>query len=142
MTSRVFAVVLVLAALALGSVTHAQTVQHPPPGSAERRAILDTVRPLLEQQVGPPVEFVVNDIRIVGQFAFVAVEPQRPGGGRIDYSHLTRGDDADFFDGLRTEAILTRRDGRWLVAHYGIGSTDVWYVAYCDSYPRALIPMC
>ncbi len=142
MKNSIVAAAILSVALGSWSIAQAQSVQHPAPGSAERRAILDTVRPLLEQQVGPPVEFVVSEIRVLGQFAFVAVEPQRPGGGRIDYSHLTRGDDADFFDGLRTEAILTRRNGRWLVAHYGIGSTDVWYVAYCDSYPRGLIPMC
>jgi len=116
----------------------AQAVHSPAPGTPERSSILDAIRPLIVAQVGPPVEFVVNDIRLVGRFAFVAVEPQRPGGGRIDYTHLDDG----MMDGLRTEAILVKRNGRWLVVHHGIGTTDVWYVGFCNDYPRGLIPHC
>lgn len=119
-------------------LAHAQALHSPAPGSSERRAILDAVRPVVVAQVGPPVEFVVNDIRVVGRYAFVVVEPQRPGGGRIDYSHLDDG----LMDGLRTEAILVNRSGRWLVAHHATGATDVWYLGYCGDYPRGLIPGC
>jgi hypothetical protein len=117
---------------------NAQAFQSPPPGSPERRAILDAVRPVVVAQVGPPVEFVVEDIRVLGSYAFVVVEPQRPGGGQIDYSHLDDG----LMDGLRTEAILVNRNGRWLVAHHGTGATDVWYLGFCGEYPRGLIPGC
>ncbi len=120
------------------SHAHAQALHSPAPGSSERRAILDAVRPVVIAQVGPPVEFVVNDIRVVGGYAFVVVEPQRPGGGRIDYSHLDDG----LMDGLRTEAILVNRNGRWLVAPHRTGATDVWYLGYCGDYPRGLIPGC
>lgn len=130
-----------LLALLLFATPHgvrAQALHSPAPGSSERRAILDAVRPVVVAQVGPPVEFVVNDIRVVGLFAFVVVEPQRPGGGSIDYSHLDDG----LMDGLRTEAILVNRNGRWLVAHHGTGATDVWYLGFCGDYPRGLIPGC
>lgn len=128
-----------LAAMLLAPLpAFAQSVSSPAPGTSERRAILDAVRPLVIAQVGPPVEFVVSDIRVSGRFAFVAVEPQRPGGGEIDDSHL----DSDMRDGLHTEAILVNRNGRWLVVEHGIGSTDVWYVGFCNDYPRGLIPHC
>lgn len=128
-----------LAAMLLAPLpAFAQSVSSPAPGTSERRAILDAVRPLVIAQVGPPVEFVVNDIRVVSSYAFVAVEPQRPGGGRIDYSHLDDG----MMDGLRTEAILVKRNGRWLVTQHATGATDVWYLGYCGEYPRGLIPGC
>jgi len=38
-------------------------------------------------------------------------------------------------DGLRVDAALQRRNGRWEVVDYGIGATDVWY---CDVGPRTL----
>lgn len=133
---------ILTAALALCAASaSAQTVQRPGPGTAERKAILDAVRPIVEAQVGPPVEFVVSDIRVAGAHAFVILQPQRPGGGRIDYSHLDRASDG-MMDGLRTEALLTRRNGRWLVTEHAIGATDVWYVALCGRYPRGLIPSC
>lgn len=134
--------ILAAAALLLaGSPADAQTVQRPAPGTAERKAVLDAVRPIVEAQVGPPVEFVVKDIRVAGVHAFVIVEPQRPGGGRIDYSHMDRASEG-LMDGLRTEALLTRRNGRWLVTEHAIGATDVWYVGLCGRYPRGLIPSC
>ena len=125
---------------ALGSVdpSVAQQISHPQPGSSERRDLMDAIRPLVVARVGSPVEFVVNDIRIVDDHAFVAVEPQRPGGQAIDFAHFDDGT----LDGLHTEAILVRRNGRWQVISHSIGSSDVWYVAYCDAYPRGLIPTC
>ena len=118
--------------------SEAQQVHEPQPGSAERRALMDAIRPLVVAQVGPPVEFVVREIRVVEQYAFVAVEPQRPGGRPIDFTHLDDG----MMDGLHTEAVLINRSGRWLVVTHSIGSTDVWYVALCGDYPRGLIPHC
>src|SRR5690242_9703667 len=37
----------------------------PAPGSAQRRAILDALRPSIEAQIGPNIEFVVREIRVV-----------------------------------------------------------------------------
>ena len=105
------------------------------PGPAERRAILDALRPVVERELGGPVEFVVTQIRVVQPNAFVIVTPQRPGGGVIKQPHAE-------MDGVRTEAILTRRDGRWTVTHHGIGATDVWYAGEVDNYPVGLIPAC
>ena len=38
-------------------------------------------------------------------------------------------------DGLRVDAVLRKRGGRWLVVEHAIGATDVWY---CDVGPRSL----
>lgn len=105
------------------------------PGPTERRAILDALRPVVVRELGGPVEFVVTQIRVIEPYAFVVVTPQRPGGGVI----ATPGEE---MDGVRTEAILTRRKGRWSVTHHGIGATDVWYADETRSYPSGLIPGC
>ncbi len=137
MGTRLRAGLLAVLLFATPHGVRAQSLHSPAPGSSERRAILDAIRPLVVAQVGPPVEFVVNDIRVVGGYAFVAVEPQRPGGRVIDDSHI----DDEMRDGLHTEAILIFRNGRWLVDQYAVGSTDVWYDGMCH-YPRGLIPGC
>lgn len=105
------------------------------PGPAERRAILAALRPVVERELGGPVEFVVTQIRVVGPHAFVIVTPRRPGGGAI------AAPDPEM-DGVRTEAIFTKRDGRWSVAAHGIGATDVWYAGEIENYPAGLIAAC
>jgi hypothetical protein len=121
----------------LAGAAVAQAVHAPAAGSAERRALMDAVRPVVQAKVGGSVEFVVNHIAVGGDHAFVMLEPQRPGGGAIDY----RGEDAEFMDGLHTEALLARRGGRWVVEDHAIGSTDAWYLSLCDRYAR-LVPTC
>jgi hypothetical protein len=105
------------------------------PRPAGRRAILDALRPVVVRELGGPVEFVVTQIRVIEPYAFVIVTPQRPGGGVIATPD-------ENMDGVRTEAILTRRDGRWSVTHHGIGATDVWYAGETYNYPAGLIPAC
>lgn len=110
----------------------AQSFHTPPPGSAERRAVLDAVRPHVEGELGAPVEFVVQQLRVGGGWAFVQAVPQRPGGRAIQQPHPD-------MDGVRTEAVL-RRDGRnWIVVGWAVGATDVWYLEYCGSVPRGLL---
>jgi len=121
-----------LAFLIAASPVAAQTYASPPPGSPERKAILDALRPKIEARLGKPVEFVVEEIRVGGGWAFVRVMPQRPGGGEI------RNPNEDM-DGVHTEAFLRREGGRWVVKEYGIGSTDVWWLSMCDSTPKGLI---
>ena len=96
------------------------------PGSAQRRAILDALRPAIEQRLGPDIEFVVRDIRVDGRWAFVNADPQRRGGGRIDGRHYF-GEDFDNMDGLAVTALLEFREGRWFLMDHSIGATDAWY---------------
>lgn len=123
--------------LSIAGAALAQAVTHPAAGSPERRALMDAVRPVVQAKVGGSVQFVVNHIAVSGAHAFVMLEPQRPGGAEIVY----RGEDAEFMDGLHTEALLTRRNGRWTVEDHAIGSTDAWYLILCDRY-ASLVPNC
>ena len=100
----------------------------------ERKAVLDALRPAIEKKLGPNVEFVVQVIRVESGWAFVMADPQRKGGKPIDGWRIF-GEHFDNMDGLRLEAILRKKGGRWKVVDYGIGATDVWY---CDVGPRKL----
>lgn len=55
----------------------------PARGSAERRALMDAMRPQAELIFGPPVEFVASRLRVADDIAFASVVAQRPGGGTI-----------------------------------------------------------
>ena len=107
------------------------------PDSPQRRAILDALRPAVEAQIGPDVEFVVRRIRVMRGWAFVMAEPQRRGGGAIDGHHYF-----PYFDemgGLTVTAVLRFRNGRWTLVEQAIGATDVWF---CDMGPPGLTPHC
>src|SRR5680860_882548 len=77
----------------------------PARGTPERAAILDSLRPAIEAQLNPPVEFVVRTMNVSGGWAFVTVDPRRPGGGKIALN-TTRISDPSFLDGLTTYALL------------------------------------
>ena len=101
---------------------------------AERKAVLDALRPAVEARLGPNVEFVIAHLRIEDGWAFVIADPQRKGGKPID-GWAIFGEHFDNMDGLRTEAILRKTKGRWRIVDWGIGATDVWY---CDVGPKKL----
>ena len=104
------------------------------PAPSQRKAVLDALRPAVETKLGPNVEFVVQVIRVENGWAFVMADPQRKGGKLIDGRRIF-GEDFENMDGLRVDAVLQMKSGRWKVVDYGIGATDVWY---CDVGPRKL----
>ncbi|MFM6854521.1 MAG: hypothetical protein ACKOUM_10630, partial [Sphingopyxis sp.] len=96
----------------------------PARGTAQRTAILDALRPRVEQELGRPVEFVVTCLRVNNGWAFANVQPRQRGGRAIDPRILR---DWRERDGLTTTALLRFRNGRWVVQDHAIGATDVWY---------------
>ena len=111
-------------------------VASPARGTPLRAAILDAVRPMVEAEVGPPVEFVVNDMRVLGEWAFVSLTPRRPGGGAIEYVY-TRYQTAwenDMF-GYTVSALLRLTPKGWLVYQYDFGATDVPWIGWWNYYP-------
>jgi hypothetical protein len=101
--------------------------------ASERSAVLNALRPTVEAKIGRDVEFVVQVIRVEKGWAFVMADPQRKGGKPIDGHRYF--DDFDNMDGLRVDAVLQKRGGRWRVVDHAFGATDVWY---CDVGPRKL----
>jgi hypothetical protein len=126
------AVLLTLA----GAVSVSAQVVSPPRGSPQRAAVLDAVRPMVEAELGKPVEFVVNEMRLLGEWAFVTLTPQRPGGGKIEYAYTRyqRPVDDDMFGGI-VAALLRQTPRGWLVYQYDLGATDVVWLEWKDFYP-------
>jgi len=122
-------------ALLIPALAFAQA-ETPPKGSALRAAVLDGLRPMVEAEVGTPVEFVVNDMRVLGEWAFVIATPQRPGGGPIPYvyTRYQAAVDAGAFDDQAT-ALLRETPTGWLVYEYNLGATDVVWTAWGSRYP-------
>lgn len=114
----------------------AAQVTTPPPGSTVRTELLDAVRGITEAELGAPVEFVVNTMRVLGEWAFVELHPQRPGGGPIYYTY-TRYQaawDAGALDET-AQALLRETPAGWLVYEYLFGATDVAWLRWAESYP-------
>ncbi len=113
--------------LFLTTAAHAQPVQEPARGTAERSAILNAIRPLAEAHFGAPVEFVVSWLRAGGGWAFAGVAPQRPGGAPIDLRTTVYASEADYMDGLQTYVLLRYQYDRWNVVDFAVGPTDVFW---------------
>lgn len=107
-----------------------QNWSEPPRGSAERRALMDAIRPEAERIFGSPVEFVVLSLRTSGEVAFAMVVAQRPGGGAIDIA-ATPGWRSGYFmpdaDWTGGQALLTRTASGWVPYQIVFGATDVWW---------------
>lgn len=104
---------------------------------AERRAILDALRPPIERTLRGPVEFVVRRIGVRDGWALVIADPQRPGGGAIEGSRYFSADDWEVMDGLTVNGVLRFSGGRWRLVDHAVGPTDVWYCGV-EGPPRAL----
>ena len=61
-------------------------VTTPGPGSPERAAIMNALRPRYEEVFGPPIVFKVETIRVAAGFGFVVVHPQRANGAPVEQS--------------------------------------------------------
>lgn len=98
----------------------------PPPGSAERAAIMDAVRGPVEQELGQPIIFAVKTLRVTNDWVFLHAVPQRPDGSPVDYATTSYGEaqqDGSFDD--QVAALLARDGSGWRVVTYAIGFTDV-----------------
>ncbi|WP_439530799.1 hypothetical protein [Pannonibacter sp.] len=114
----------------------------PPRGSAERAAINDAVRPMMEARLGAPVEFVVERMQVANGWAFVILLPQRPGGKAIDLSQTMLADLAEISGDASLYALLREANGRWNIIDFAIGPTDAfWYgQPLYEQLPAGLVP--
>ncbi len=113
----------------------AQTAHTPQPGSAERRTIMNLLRPVSERELGQKVIFRVQHLRVIGEWALARVVPLRPDGSEIDYSKTKyrEANEEGAFDG-EAEALLRRTDGGWKLLEWRFGATDtevtIWFEKY------------
>ncbi len=126
------ALVIIIAAAGAASAQEART---PAPGSAERKAVADALRAPVEKELKQKVVFKIDHLKVSGDWAFLRGVPQRPGGGRVDYSttaYQQRIEDGVFDDWIC--ALLRKREGKWQVVKYVIGATDVVYEGWDAEY--------
>ena len=116
-----------LLALAFCTAAAAAAAQMTPPrGSPLRAELMDTLRPTVMAEIGGPIEFAVTDLRVIGQWAYAHVRPQRPGGAPIDWNRTKYRQDMAL--GMMSDGVmaLLHHDGaRWRIAEYVIGPSDV-----------------
>ena len=126
------ALFIIVAAAGAASAQEARTPAH---GSAERKAIADALRAPVEKELRQKVVFKIDHLKVSGEWAFLRGVPQRPGGGKVDYS-ITRYKQA-IEDGVFDDwicALLRRKAGKWQVVKYVIGATDVAYEGWDEEY--------
>jgi hypothetical protein len=120
---------------------------HPGPGTAERKAILDGLRPAVERDLHQKVVFEVQNLNVLDGFAFLVGIPRSASVGKIDYSRtryateledglLDGGHDAQIF------ALLKLNGANWMVLTFVIGTTDVAYADWWRRFraPKAIFP--
>jgi hypothetical protein len=131
---RLFLPALVIIVAVAGAAS-AQEGHTPAPGSAERKAIADALRAPVEKELRQKVVFKIDHLKASGDWAFLRGVPQRPGGGRVDYSatpYRQRIEDGVFDNWIC--ALLRKRAGKWQVVKYVIGATDVVYEGWDEEY--------
>ncbi len=116
-------------------------VYTPPAGSPERVALMDTLRPTISATLRQPVIFVVDHLRVQGDWAFFHGKPRRPNGGKIDYAKTKYREEfkAGMFEDI-VYALFQRADRGWRVVTWGIGNTDVPWGGFWKEYraPKAI----
>lgn len=114
----------------------------PASGTAERKAILDTLRVPVEKELNQSVVFVIDTLKVEDDFAFVLGQTVQPSGAPIDYSktpYLQAVQAGAFSD----EAMgLLHWNGGWKVLIYNVGATDVAWLDWGQQYgaPQAIFP--
>lgn len=107
-----------------------------PVGDPLRRTLLDALRAPVEAELDQPVLFVVDQLKVQGDWAFYAGEVQAPGGRPIDFARAGYAEaiKEGFFDGPATYGLLRRQGGRWTTVVHVIGPTDVAWLGWHDEY--------
>ncbi len=101
----------------------------PAPGSPERKAIMDGVRPAFEQLFGAPVEFQVRALHVADGFAWATLHPQRPGGKAISEQdwNAAVGECEQNRETASAQLWLRQRNSQWTIgwgSPTGVCATD------------------
>lgn len=126
MASRVCWGRALLLAFVLQLPTAATRAEPYTPQGVERKAILDTLREPVSQQLQQAVEFVVSRIVVSGNWAFVIATPQRFGGGPIAWQRtVCKGHVSHLVGGL-----MQRQGSGWFMQALALCPTDVAWVTW------------
>ncbi|MBE1160898.1 hypothetical protein [Dyella acidiphila] len=130
---------ILLAILLVPAVTGEVCAQTAPPASAvassERLGVLEVAGNSAQTQLGKPVHFEVQRLRVLGDWAFLHARMQGPNGQPISYAG-TRYEDASRHGqkSANYDALLQRKQGQWSVQAEAIGATDVPWTDWSHRY--------
>lgn len=140
------ALVLAVAVLAVACSPPAPKSEAPPgePGipaaeapNPQRDAMTAALAPRVEAEIGQPVAFTVNVMRVQNDWGWLVAQPWTPDGTQIDWSqtrYAQRATDGVLDGGGTTYALLKRENGQWRVVDVAIGPTDVAYADWAERY--------
>lgn len=130
---RLFCVVLALSlctfAGAKPQATFPNGTTAPAPGSAERKAILDVLRPPISKEYGQTVVFYDVTLRVKNGWAYVSAYARDRRGKKMNRF-------ASFID-PSTEALLQEKAGKWRVSSWGIATDASPLGEMRHKFPRA-----
>ena len=138
-----FPLLVALQLMSPAAATAADCPYTPAPGSAERKAIMDSLRKPVVKELGQRVVFVVSQLKVCRNWAFLEATPQRPDGQSVDWAvGVYANAVADDMCGGYIHALLVKKGGRWRVREHVICATDVPWVAWPENFgaPTALFP--
>jgi len=121
----------------------AQAVSHPEKGSPERTELLDTLRGPVEAELKQKIVFVVHDLNVQGNWAFLNGSLQTPSGGRPNFK-ITKYRQAEEYGAMSgdVQALFKKTGGKWKTVEKAIGCTDVCYVDWWRRFkaPKVIFP--
>jgi hypothetical protein len=141
------AMITLIAALAAFSMLEYASAQEcpyePPAGSAERKAIMDTVREPVVGELKQQVIFLAKKLAVCRDWAFLEAKPRQPDGSPLDWSTTPYSEAyAEGMCGGYVHALLVKDKGNWRVRVYEICASDVPWVTWAEEYgaPPELFP--
>ena len=134
-----FLLVLVTSCRALGQVPYT-----PQPGSSERKAILDAIRPQIEKVLKKKVLFKVTHMKVLYGWAFTHGIVLQPNGKPFDFKGTPHYE--EWKDGVFSDSYcgLVRKFGKkWKAKIALVGMSDVPWVDWDKEYkaPRAVFDL-
>ena len=95
----------------------------------ERTEILNLARKDIYAQFDQEVVFVVNHLKVCGNYAWFEGTVQRKDGSPMEFP-----DEA--YDCCHAEGLFLRKNGHWTIVEFGAFSTDCWYCGIHMRYPN------
>jgi hypothetical protein len=129
------AIALFASMVLLGPAAADQRYATPPPGSAERSAVLDAARVPVEKDLGQPIVFQVKTLRVTAEWAFLYGIPKRADGKPMDHSksiYARLADDGTFSG--EAAVLLAREEAGWRLVTYSVGFTDVVWDSWDEEF--------
>ncbi|WP_204113878.1 hypothetical protein [Shimia biformata] len=132
----------------IGGDVSAQDWHEPQRGTETRKDLMDAMRAHAEWQLGAPIQFVVEDLRVAGDIAYAALVAQRPGGGAIDLAATPAAAqgrlDPEFLDGTWYNAFYRKVGRTWVAIDWTLGATDAWWAepVMCAAFEPVIPEFC